>query len=512
MRRGFSTAARLLCILAGLAAAGAREVPLRILHTTDLHGRILPTRDYDGNDGVGGLLRGATEIRALRAAATHVLLLDVGDLYQGSLEGWISRGQVMTRALAALNYDAWTIGNHEFDWGLEVLQKAVAGSTVPVLGANILPRDTGPGPLPQVKPFRMFEFDGVRVAVVGLTTPGIPSWSLPDQYEGLRFEDSVACLRRILPAVQAERPDVLVLAVHQGYRDFGDDHANQVGAIAAAFPEFHVILGAHTHQLVEGRPLRDAWYAQAGYYGIRIGVVDLVYDTVARKVSRRASRLVPVTAATPEDPALASMFAKEIAAARAAAAGRVGAAEDRIDAKADAYGRSPVQQLLCRAVAEASGAEIVLHGALADEALEPGEVTLADVWRIVPYENRIGILHLTTGELAAVLAENAARRGSVNFMGARGLRWVETGKPPEPVKISELRNEAGKPFHARRRIPVAFNSYVIASAGLRFTSVRDLARKPECRLEILDLRTRDTVIEYLKRHGPLRRDALLAVP
>lgn len=484
-------------------AVRGREVYLTILHTTDLHGHVLPTMDYDGRENLGGMLRVAARIEALRERMPNPIVLDCGDVFQGSPESFRTRGLIMADAFNRLGYDAWVVGNHEFDWGLETLTAFLNACAAPALAANLYTRRGQEPALPPVAPYVLLEREGVRVAVVGLTTPGIPSWSRPHLLGTALFEDSVESLRRWMPEVRKQDPDVLILAAHQGYRGFGDDHANQLGAVAAAFPEFDLILGAHTHKPIAEELLGETMYAQAGYYGIWLGVVEIVYDTVARAPLRIASRLEEMGPDIPDHPGLAERWATELAATREAMDEVLAVARGPLDPEPTRWDQSPVQQLIAAAIAESSKAEFVLHGALGPKSLAPGPVTERDLWDLVPYENTIGVALLTPAEIAAILEEARAGKPSVHRHAPYGFSYsVETGEDGRET-VTRLRDAEGKLLHPRRRYRVAMNSYALASGGTRYPEVRRLVDRPIARLTMTGVDTRDAVRAYLRKHTPI---------
>ena len=142
---------------APLFAQAGNSVTISILHTTDLHGHILPTSDYSDQPDLGGLARCATQIRAWRRANPNSLLLDIGDVYQGTEIGLRTRGATMIRCLNALGYDAWVVGNHEFDWGPAAFAESVKDSAMPVLSGNMLldgrpPAEAAGTPLSRLRP------------------------------------------------------------------------------------------------------------------------------------------------------------------------------------------------------------------------------------------------------------------------------------------------------------------------------------------------------------------------
>src|SRR5438477_11245708 len=121
-----------------VATLSPDAVCISILHTTDLHGHILPAPDYDGYPDRGGLARCVTQIRRWRQQNPNSILIDIGDVYQGTDVGWRTKGELMIDLFNYLKYDAWVVGNHEFDWGIEPFERALERSTMPVLAANTL--------------------------------------------------------------------------------------------------------------------------------------------------------------------------------------------------------------------------------------------------------------------------------------------------------------------------------------------------------------------------------------
>lgn len=489
----------LLWFLWGFGAA-AREITITVLHTTDVHGYLLPTRDYDGNDNVGGLLKCATLIRSIRETSPNVLLVDCGDLWIGSPESYFTRGTIVRKAVAKLGYDAWVIGNHDFDWGLPMLQRLLESSPAPPLAANICSRPGMPNPVAAAHPFLVQEVEGIRIALVGLTTPGIPYWVLAEDLYPLMFDSSVNALRRVMPAVREAGAEIRILLVHQGVRPFRDDEFNEVRAIARHFPEFDVIIGGHTHQPAPGFRIHGVWYTQAGYHGTKLGRVDIVYDTVRRAVTRVECQLMPVDATVPEDEELRAILKPELERVERFATQIVGHVARDLTPSTRAPGQCPVQQLLARAIQESTGAEIVFHGVLSEEGLPAGPVTVRDLWRLVPYENRVGLLSLTPRQIRAVLEENANWANTPYFQGIFGLRYDLDLSAPEGARVGNLRLPNGEKLHGRRRYRVAVNTYVLASGGGRHRRVRAWSRDPHVRLEITKANTREMLRDYIRRH------------
>jgi 2',3'-cyclic-nucleotide 2'-phosphodiesterase (5'-nucleotidase family) len=492
----------LLLSLFTFSSAWAREVSITILDTTDLHGHIEPYRERGNTNAMGGLARCAAVIREVRAKEKNVLLVDAGDTIQGTAASWLTGGQMMMRAMNALRYDAWVLGNHEFDWGLEKLTGCVARAAMPVLAANV-------SGMAKVQPYLIREVDGVKVAVIGLTTTGVPNWSRPRLIPGLKFADSVETLRRVLPAARREGAQVMVLVVHQGYKEGGDDHANQIRAMAQRFSELDVIIGGHTHREFGGARIFGVVYNQAEFHGRRLGRVDLVYDTEQKRVTSRQARTIPMDASVAPDEELMGVVREDLERERKYLGEVIGEAAEPLLTKGGPKRETPIHGLICEAIAEglkSRGAKVdaVVHGILSGrEGLEKGPVTVGDVWRIVPYENTVGVAEMTGAQLWEVLDENVGAYEKSEFRGIWGLRWKFDPRGIPGRRVLEVRWPDGRLLGDAERVAVAFNSYELASGGLRWPKLREIVDKTESKLVEFELGTREALIDLIRGRGTI---------
>ncbi|HTS19401.1 MAG TPA: bifunctional UDP-sugar hydrolase/5'-nucleotidase [Verrucomicrobiae bacterium] len=504
-------AAILLALLAPEAVA--REVPIVILHTCDLHGNILPTESYEGETNVGGIARCATVIGQIRAHEKNVLLVDAGDTMQGTPVSFFSGGEVMVKCLNALHYDSWTWGNHEFDWGLEKLAADAEQAEIPIVVGDIYRVTNGENAVSQrilshLKPYVIRDVDGVKVGIIGLDTPGVPSWSRPRLISGLGFADSVETLRKVVPEARAAGAQVLVLVCHQGYREAGDDHANQINAIAREFPEIDVIIGAHTHRNFPEFKVSGVLYTQADYYGIYLGRVDLVFDTDKGRVIRRQSNTFLMDDHIPFDPAILKLAGEDLDRAAKASSAVIGEATDDFWVRALPHKETPVHDLIFEAIADAlreRGVKVdaIVHGIVENHyGLKKGPITVGDVWKVVPYENTIGKLDLSKARLLDILEEDAAGSPG-DFRGIWGLKWTFDPNAPPGHRTVSLTRADGSPIGDDEILTVALNSYDLASGGQRWKKVREYADRPESKLVEYDFQTRQAVIDYIRKQGKI---------
>src|SRR5207249_2750118 len=364
------------------ATLDSNAVCISILHTTDLHGHILPTSDYDGNPDRGGMARCVTQIRHWRQENPNSILIDIGDVYQGTDVGLRSKGELIIDLFNHLKYDAWIIGNHEFDWGIETFEQALQRSTMPVLATNAILEGRPAGefsdakhPFAKVQPFILKEIAGIKLAIIGATTPGMTFWLRPEFTRGIEFEYPVESVRRAMARAKSEGADAIVLAGHMGLkaRSGGDDFANTVMALTSEFPEAAVFIAGHTHQAIPSRLANGMLFTQADHFGIHVGRVDLLFDRNSKKLLHQEAICELMDNRFHPDHVTVSRAKSQLAESDAALSSPVGELAETLRGRSRPGMPSDVERLIGAAIEEALVArkvpvDGVMHGAFDDTA------------------------------------------------------------------------------------------------------------------------------------------------
>ncbi|PYL21275.1 MAG: hypothetical protein DMF41_03170 [Verrucomicrobia bacterium] len=442
-----------------LASAAAALEPdticISILHTTDLHGHILPTSDYDGNADRGGMARCVTQIRRWRRENPNSILIDVGDVYQGTEVSLHSKGELMIDLFNHLGYDAWVVGNHEFDWGVEPFHQALQRSRMPVLAVNTMLEGKTAGEFPDAKhpyakiqPSILKEIAGIKLAIIGITTPGMSFW-LPREFtRGIDFQQPVEPVRRAIVRAKSEGAHAVVLTGHMGLkpRTGGDDFANSVMALTSEFPDVAAFIAGHTHQTIPSRLSNGVLFTQADHFGIHVGRVDLLFDRNSKKLLDRE------------------------------------AISERMDNRIH----------LDRVVISRAKSQLAESGAALAEPI--GE--LAETLHARSHENYIVTAALSPDEIKTVMEEVYASHERRNLLGIE----VETEGRGSDRRITSMKLPGGRSLERGKKYMVAFNSFDSRSAGHHFMKLRALLETPSVNYVMHPVQTRDALIDYFRRH------------
>src|SRR5215475_2183686 len=505
------------------AALNSKTACISILHTTDLHGHILPTSDYDGNTDRGGFARCATQIKRWRQENPNSILIDVGDVYQGTDVSLRNKGALMIDLLNHLEYDAWVVGNHEFDWGMDCFTRALQESNMPVLAANMLMEGKSAGEFPdekhpfaKIQPFILKEIAGIKVGIIGVTTPGMPFWLWPEFTRGLDFRHPVEPVRLAIASAKNGGANAIVLTGHMGLktRTGGDDFANTVMALTSEFPDVAVFIAGHTHQDIPSRLTNGVLFTQADHFGIHAGRVDLLFDRNAKKLLRREAICELMDNRFRFDHVVLSRAKSPLTESSAAVSEQIGELAETLRGRSDPGRPSDVERLIGAAIMEMLSERSVridgvMHGTFDDNAdLIAGPKTVYDVWNILPYENYIVTAQLSPEEIRIAMEEVFASQEKRNLLGFE----VKTEGRGDDCKIVSMTLGNREPLDRNRKYVIAFNSFDARSGGHHFMKLRAFLERPEGRCILHPVQTRDALIGYFQRHKIVYRMANVNPP
>ncbi len=472
---------------------GVERSYVTVLSTTDLHGHVHPVDYYTGEPAEHGLAKIATLIQRARVLDPELVLVDSGDTIQGTPFAYHSavvdppRRNPMMAAMNALDYDAMAVGNHEFNFGLEAFNQARRSARFPWISGNICIEGSEDA---AYAPYLVKEVRGVRVGILGLTTPGVPAWETPANYAGLQFTDPVAAARRWVDELRRRaRADLVVVAMHMGLEEdilTGAPHPGQMEnenaaiRIAREVPGIDLILMGHTHREVPSLSINGVLLTQAGRWGEFLSRTTLLVerdepDTPWRVVGKTATTH-PVTAEVPPDPRILELTQAAHEATEAWLAQPVGHSDRALSAENSRIEDTAIIDLIHRVQLAAGQADVSLAASFNTEARIPeGAVTLRDLAGLYVYENTLVVVELTGAQLKEAL-EHAARFflpgrpgasarelidpaiPGYNFDTAEGVNYVIDLNRAPGERIVDLTFN-GRRLDPDRRLRVAINNY-----------------------------------------------------
>ena len=317
----------ILTLVAGIARCQTSTVT--VLATTDLHGYIYPVDYVTDRPAALGLAKMGALIRAARAENPNSLLIDCGDTIQGSpleavYQTFVRTGadplgykpaaplphDPMMQAMSLLAYDLMVVGNHEFNFGLKNFEKARSEARFPWISANI----AGGTPFPA---YVVKTVAGVKVAVIGITTPVVPAWEEPENLGTYRFLNPADAVKKSIAELRrSQQPDLILVAAHSGLgRELETGAAesideNVVYDLAVKVPELDAIVFGHTHSQLAGKSLGQVLLAQPKNWGASLARLDFQMErtpTGGWHAASKSSRLIPATEQTVAVPEILTM-------------------------------------------------------------------------------------------------------------------------------------------------------------------------------------------------------------
>lgn len=493
-------AAAALALAAGCApppapspAPDASVKRVRIVHTNDFHGRLLP-QTADGRSLGGSAVLAAHFDSAVAGFDGPTLVLSAGDDMQGTAISNLSWGRATIAAHNASGYDAAAVGNHEFDWGQDTLRARVAESRFPWLAANLFVAGTRRQP-EWARPWVMIERGGVRTAVVGIALEETPEIVLAGRTAGLEFGDEAPAIDQAAREARAAGADFVVVTAHVGATceqpgtapaERSTGCRGELLEIADALTEpVDLIVGGHTHRRVlaseDSIPL-----AEAASYSLAYSVTDL---------ERRDGRTV--TTRHEVRPSFADEVSPDTQVARVVAEWeqRVRPVTERVVATAAqplerGEGEYPLGNLIADAHRAQTGAQasIVNNGSIR-RALPAGPLTWGTLFELQPFGNAMVMLEVTGAQLREALEVAVEGDAPSAHVSGMTVRWDPSGASGS--RIREIRLSDGRVVADSDTVTLGLSEFV-ATGGDRFTA---LTRGRMTRTSVFDL---DALIAYVQ--------------
>jgi 5'-nucleotidase / UDP-sugar diphosphatase len=487
---------------------------LRILHTNDVHGRILPFElgisDY--HKEVGGVARRATLVNNIRKQSknTNVLLLDAGDAAQGTIFFNLYSGKPDIDYMNQLGYDAMTLGNHEFDKGTDILAMMLEDAQFPILAANLEFSQRSPL-YGKVVPYKILEFNGCKVGIIGLVTDEIKIISNIGKHTTVL--DPIKSAQKYIKKIDKDT-DAIILLTHIGF--------DKDKILAANIKNADLIIGGHSHTtlytpvLVKDKEGVEIPIVQVGDLGKYLGDVKAKIENdkiciLDYKIHLIDSKIKPDKNINNQLKKLNSDFNEITRQVAGHTATHINLIRDEVRSKETTGGNFFVDAIKYKF----PEADVVLQngGAIrSDKIMPPGKISLADVMELHPFDNEVILFDLKGKDLKSVLERSVSSLpySSGGFLQVSGLSFIaDVSKKPQSLtkNLMKIKEEGdrisvvfvnGKPLNLNHTYRIASNIFLL-NGGNGFWAMRDGATN----IQNTGLTLTEVLVEYLKNNDPI---------
>lgn len=464
--------------LVGTAGTFAAPVDLTILHTNDTHDHLLPFDSRNGKD-LGGIARRATLIKRIKGETPGTLVLDAGDVFQGTPIYTFFQGEADYKAMDQAGYDATTVGNHELDNGLDNLLRQAKDRSFKVINSNMLDKSGKPLFLRK----HVFERNGVKVGVFGVLGDDAQGAVAKKHQQDYVFVPPMQIAQRLTDELRKEA-DVVVMLSHSGLEE-DTELAKQVKGIS-------LIVGGHSHTKLDvpREVMNGDWrtlVVQGFQWGEYLGRLDLKIEN--GKVVSYDGKLLPITNALKDDRVVAETVETYNAQIAKAMEVVVAQAPKGLSSEGKYQGDSPLGNWTSDILREIARADIgIVNSGGLRASFQPGPISVGAVYSVFPFDNAVVTVDVEGQLLQRILDTTASYLGGSGFLQFSGLTFrIENAKARE-IRVN------GKPLDPKRVYKVATLDYV-AQGGDRQPLFAE-AKNYQGQGVLL----RDAILDYLKKH------------
>jgi 2',3'-cyclic-nucleotide 2'-phosphodiesterase/3'-nucleotidase len=521
-----------------------QTVTLKIIATTDVHGALFPYDFVYDKEAKTSLAQVLTFVKQQRENKDQeVILLDNGDLLQGQPVVYyynfeaVDKTHICAEVMNYMKYDAASVGNHDIETGHPVYDKIVKEFNFPWLSANTINTSTNQ---PYFKPYTIINKKGIKIAVLGLTTPSIPNW-LPEKiWEGMVFEDMVETAGKWMKIIkEKEKPEIIVGLFHSGVDyTYGGRTAktpkneNASRLVPERVPGFDVVIAGHDHQEYnlevkdpqgKGIILLDSLSSARA---AAVATITLNYDAATKSWKKEIKGEIIDIANYQPDQEFVNTFKNAVEEVKKYVSQKIGIFTKTISSRDSMFGDSAFADLIHRVQLEITGADVSFTAPLSfSAAINKGDVFARDMFKLYQYENLLYTMEMTGAEIKDYLEysysrwfntmknendhllyfkrdENGELKRSerygtyeleyqyYNFDSAAGIIYeVDVSKPVgERVNITSMAD--GTAFTPDKKYKVAINSYRGSGGGGHLVVGAGIS-KEELSKRILNSTTKD---------------------
>ncbi len=461
IRKGFITWVMAFCMIFTMfgqvpISKAANEVTIDIVQVNDFHGAL---KD-DGKKNVGA----AKLVQAIKEAKTknpNTIVLSAGDNFNGSAESNLLYGEPVAAMMKEAGFMFSAVGNHEFDWGLDKIDKWESVSGVPFLAANIYDRKTDK-PITWADPYKIVEVDGIKVGIIGLTTTRTAYTTKPENVEGLEFKDPVEVAKEMVPVVKKEGADVIVLLTHIGA--FQDKSTKEIKFDEASdlvkVKDVDAIVLGHTHQPVAG-VVNNIPVVEGYYNGRTLGKISLTIDKDKKEVVKKEASLDTLYErrdTLKDDEATKKMVDEYIEKVGPILNEVIGTIAKELDHDRMEY--STLGQWTSDVMKKIANADIaVTNGGGLRTSIPAGEVTVGKLYEVMPFDNVLSSFEMTGEQVKEIFEHGIENKdiGSVQFSGVtvEYVPGAEKGK-----KVIRMTLDNGEEIQLDKAYKVVTNDFM----------------------------------------------------
>lgn len=533
-----------------------KETVVTLYCTTDVHGNIF-NYDLKQNQEANYSLSNVSQYfkNTRQQGKKDYILVDGGDFLQGQPSNYYSNfidtatTNLVVKVMNYLEYDAAAVGNHDIETGHRVYDKVKEELQFPWLAANAINIRTGQ---PYFKPYTIIFRNGVKIAILGMITPGIPKWLPRHLWSGLEFTDMVETARRWVPKIQEEeKPDLLIGVFHSGFNyNYAGENENTPGnenasmLVAQKVDGFDIIVLGHDHQEKVEEIINNAGnrvlLIDPRSHASHLGKVTIHLKRKDGKYQKEYAASLINLAEIGEDVEYNLRFKPELDKVKNYIDTKIGTFTETVSGREGMFGPSAFTDLIHNAQLASTEADISFSTILQEDAqIDQGDISIRDMFNLYKYENGLYIMKFTGQEIRHYLefaydlqyntmrsendhlmkfetdADGNILRNSdgnyllannyFNYSCAAGIRYtVDVSKEPgKRVKIHSMTD--GTPFHRDSSYRVAINSYRGNGGGGHLSQGVGLS-KDEMQDRIISIQENDVrfyISEYIKNKGTL---------